>query len=538
MITSGCARAGGPAATFLRIHGPNIALAATSLTLLLLSFNRGRDYGMASGGIEPSWRYRIYAAPIVLSQIFYHRPHDYVGYRRLSIPFQAPTPSIDELVPTLQHIERVDRWGLFFILADDKGIVDFMWMAFRLYGIRTASLYSMYFTVLVASSALFIVSYCGDRRKLALLALFSLSLFATMPAFAARPPAISVLDIHAFGILSIVATLHVLLAATDPAPTRPLHLLTTLIQGLVMAFVYHARSSTISYTAAVLIAYPIIVYSDWGNNRSSLQRPSMFRRFVPLGILVSIIALVPVYQRVMYHPDYFGRRATLGHVVYHNLLIGLQWNPHIRERYGLGDGDLGVAGAVDTFLERKARHRIAGREQWAAMGLLTVTTQEAFDWVEYEEAGRELFTTILRQEPWESLLTYTYYHPLDIWLIARSYFGGPLPPKADLYTQTRQGLDTRYVYNPIGLQYLFVLVATAAMRIGKPRVIDSTYAVVLLIATLVVPLVFYAGGFIILAEAFLAATLAMYVAAAELISFLFDRMLTVMTGSRPGYVRS
>jgi hypothetical protein len=538
MITRRRADLGGRPTTLLYRHGPNLALAATSLILLFLSFARGRDYGMASGEIEPSWRYRIYAAPIVLSQIYHHRPYDYVGYQKLSIPFQAPTPSIEELAPKLQHIEQVDGQGLFFILADDKGVVDFTRIAFLLYGIRTASLYYMYFTVLVASSALFIVSYFGDRRKLALLVFFSLALFATMPAFVARPPGINVLDIHAFGILSIVATLHILLAATDPAPTRPLHFLTTLFQALVIAFIYHARSSTISHAAAVLIAYPVIVYCHCRIHRSSLQRPSMFRRFVPLGILASIIALVPVYQRVMYHPDYFGRRATLGHVVYHNLLMGLQWNPHIRERYDLGEADLGVARAVDAFLERKARHRIAGREQWAVMGMLTVTTQESFDWVEYEEAGRELFTTILRQEPWESWLTYVYYHPVDLFLIVQSYLGAALPPRAGLDTPTRQGLDTRYIYNPIGLQYLFVLVATAALRIGRPRFVDTAYAMVLLTATLVVPLVFYAGDFIILAEVFVAATLAVYVAVAELISFLFELMLRMMTGSRPVYVRS
>ena len=108
--------------------------------------------------------------------------------------------------------------GLFFILADDKGIVDFTRLAFRLYGIELSSLYYMYFTVVLISCLLYVVCYFDDVAKLALLAFLCLAFYTTMPAFLAYPPGIDVLDVHAFGLLSLVAFLHILVAATDPRP--------------------------------------------------------------------------------------------------------------------------------------------------------------------------------------------------------------------------------------------------------------------------------------------------------------------------------
>ena len=182
---------------WLRAYWKNAALALIALVLLQLSYQKGLDAGMASGQIDPSWRYRFYSAPIVLSQIYYGRPYDYVGYHKLAIPFQAPTPSMDELLEQLKAVENVGSSGLFFILADDKGIVDFTRLAFELYGIRAASLYHMYFTIVFASCVLFVCGYFADRHKLAMLVFLCLGLYTTMPGFLTYPPGISILDTHA-----------------------------------------------------------------------------------------------------------------------------------------------------------------------------------------------------------------------------------------------------------------------------------------------------------------------------------------------------
>ena len=470
---------------------------------------------MASGRIEPSWRYRIYAFPIVLSQIYYGRPYDYVGYKKLEVAFEPEKASIDELATRLKSVQHVESDGLFYILADDKGSVDFVRLAFLLYGIRTPALYYMYFTVLFVSCFCFVISYFKDRGKLALLVSWCLALLLTMPVFVAVPPGISILDLHAFGILSLIPMLHIVLAATDLNPIRPAQLFPTLVQVFIITFVYHARASSISHTI-LLIAYPVLVYWSWPSESTSTsfrRRLAMAsKRFAPLALLLIAMASLPVYQKYTYNPGYFGERATLRHIVYHTLLVGMQMNPVLRERSGLGEGDLGAANAVDTFLYERGQHRIPELRHWAANGLNTVTTQLEFDWVKYEQAAKDLYLTIWRQQLMQSLLTYVYYHPLDIANVFSFY--------------TFQ----RYAYNPFRPVFLFVLVLTATLCRPRGLVFSPSYmliALLMLAATLVVPFVFYAGGFIIVAETFVATGFVIYTT----LEFLLSRIVNQMAGS-------
>ena len=280
--------------------------------------------------------------------------------------------------------------------------------------------------------------YFDDAPKLALLAFLCLAFYTTMPLFLAFPPGINVLDMHAFGLLSLVAFLHILVAATDPRSTRPRQLAATLGQALIIVFVYHSRSSTITQVAMIVMAYPLILFLTRRRalaaepSQPFLERvfgPQYLRRSVPAAVVLVAIGLLPVYQRLMYNRDYFGRRATLSHILYHNLLIGMQWNPVLTNSYGLGVGDLGAARAVDQYLETRTT-KSPGRHAWAATNLNSLTTQAPFDWVEYEEAARDLYFTIWKEQPREALRTLAYYHPLDVYTVAH-HLGTVITPKFD-----------------------------------------------------------------------------------------------------------
>jgi hypothetical protein len=518
-----------PAADVLRRYWRNVVLVLVALVFVLLSFRAGLEAGMASGRIDPSFRYRIYAVPIVLSQIYYGRPYDYVGYMALEMPFQLDTPSIDELAVTLKSVENVESQGLFFIVADDKGIVDFTRVAFLLYGIRTTSLYYMYFTIMLVSCLLYVVTYFTDVHRLALLVFLCVAFYATMPGFLAYPPAISILDLHAFGMLSMAAFLHILVAATDASATRPMKLVPLVAQALILTCAYHTRASSVTQSVTIVLAYPLILWLWARRERSApparpiLQRAFAMqygRRLIPAAIvLIAISVLLPVYQRVMYNDGYFGRRSTLHHIVYHNLLIGLQYNPMLQESYGLGIGDLGATHAVDTYLERTNRNR--GRRNWASMGHNTVTTQLPFDWVEYEEAARDLYFTIWREQPKQCLLTWLYWHPLDIYRVVRRFTGND---SAD------GKFAKRHAYNPFRPVYMLVVVVTVVLGTVRGRPILPAYALIawlMLASALIVPIVFYAGGylnyaggFLNLAEALVAAGVMIYTSLAVAVSWL------------------
>jgi hypothetical protein len=259
----------------------------------------------------------------------------------------------------------------------------------------------------------------------------------------------------------------------------------------------------VSQTLAAAVAYPAIVYfstpADPAGSRRRWRDAFTVRRFVPLGLLLVAVGSLPIYQRVMYHRDYFGPRATLQHIVYHNLLIGLGWSPVLRDRYDLGAlGDLGAANAIDTFLARTPRAAAGRSRHWAAEGMNTVTTQLAFDWASYEDAGKALYFTIWREQPVECLKVYLYYHPVDI---VKVFTGATV--------KARPG----FAYNPFRPHLLLLFIVTAMLSLGGTTVVRPVHGViplVMLAAALLVPLIVYAGGFIIVADAFVLVGLLMY----------------------------
>ena len=515
-----------------RGHWRSVGLVSIALVLLALSFRTGIDAGMATGQVDLTFRYRVYGVPIVLSQIYFGRPYDYVGYMALDTPLQYGTPSIDEWVPTLRLARNVDAQGLFFIVADDKGIVDFTRLAFLLYGIRTTSLYYMYFTILLASWLFYVIAYFFDVRKLALMVFLCLAFYATVPVFLAVAPRINILDLHTFGILSLMAFLHLLLAATDPGSTRPAKLAAIAGQVFILVCAYHTRSSILPQVLTILAAYPLVLWlqarREHRRSPRLLERalgPDYRRRLIPAAfVLVSIFVLLPIYQRLMYHPDYFGRRATLSHIIFHNLLIGSQSNPLLRESYGLGSVDLGAAHAVDMHLERTGQSK--GRKDWAVRGLNTVTTQLPFDWAEYEDAARDLYFTMWREQPMQSLLTSVYWHPLDIFRLVRTFSGND---------GARPVADGRLAYNPFRPLYILVVVAAVILS-SSARPMPPTNVLIpcsMLASALVVPLVFYPDTFHNLAEAFVAGAAAVFAMVAVAASRLMARIAEPQHAYKP-----
>lgn len=501
----------------LREYWRNLTLVVLALGLVFLSYKMGLDAGMASGRIDPSWRYRFYAVPIVMSQLFYGRPYDYVGYHRLATPFQGPTPPIDTLIADLRSIDDVESQGLFFILADDKGSVDFVRLAFALYGITSSSFYYFYFTIVLASCLLYAVSYFRDREKLALLVLLCLAFYVAMSGFLAFPPGVNILDVHTFGMLSLPAFLHLVVAATDQRPTRPLGLLTTVAQALILIFVLHSRSSNVSQVASIVVGSPLIVYLSRRLTRSSA---AVWPRLVPAAIVLIAFCLLPVYQRLTYHPDYFGRRATLLHVVFHNLIIGVSRNPTLAARYDLGGGDTDAAFAVEAYVKARAGANPA-RRNWTAAELNAVTTQGQFDFVEYEEAARDLYFSMWKEQPGQMLWTLLYWHPLDVYTVLKLHMGFSRHPS----------FDRRYIFNPLHPWPLLVLVATLLLCMQPLGVSTALIALLLLASALAVPILFYPGGFLIMAEVFVSAGLLVYVALGVALPRLWSRAVT-----RAGYV--
>jgi hypothetical protein len=273
-----------------------------------------------------------------------------------------------------------------------------------------------------------------------------------------------------------------------------------------MTLVYHMRSSIITQVLGIAVAYPIVLYVTRAGGRPYR------RRFVPLLVLLAVLCLLPIYQRLQYHPDYFGRRATLSHGVYHNLLIGLQWNPTLKARYGLGEADQGAARAIEAFVT-------AGRgapATWTAIGTNAVTTQAPFNFVDYEEAARDFYLHIWRENPVEVVITMLYWHPLDVYRLARIHAG---------FTDT-PGIDRQQLYQPFQLVHLGVLLVTVGLCSAGGTPLKPGHAVMALImlaSTLLVPLVFYAGDFVNLAEAFVAAGLFTYATLAVGLSHLLTR---------------
>jgi hypothetical protein len=385
--------------------------------------------------------------PVLSAQLFGHAVR-YTSLNTVSDQFyrglERRSRKADGLDATMDEIARLNRSQVgaeYRLLGpEDKGIVDFVAAAFRVFGRHTRAITWLYLIVILASGLALLVASRGSLAIVAWLVFFLLSHALLTPMVTLNPQLGSYLALRAIPAISMVACFHLLFFALRPT-ARPLYLTLVILQALLVVFAIHLRTTAQWQVVAVaLVACSLVVARAWRD-----RRPSLFgsvRRHAVAGVPVAALALglvgLQIYRSVAYPVEYQRGDQILTRGVWHNVISGFAFHPAFAEREQLRIDDVSIMRAVGRYLMANGR-----ADEWAAMGGET-RNLAGLRWASYEPAAREFLLHICRTEPDVCLSTALYYKPRSlVGLLAWAGGMQESPPNLDVFVSRDWGDDVK-----------------------------------------------------------------------------------------------
>jgi hypothetical protein len=321
---------------------------------------------------------------------------------------------------------------------DDKGIVDFVSLALRVFGLHVEGVFWLYVVVLGVSCGLFALAYLRRPAQLALLTCFLTMLFLIVPMLAFNRQVDSLLALRVFPVLSMVACLHALVFVARPSASRwQIGLLVAQVTLIIL--VEHIRSTAawqIVALAAATLAVVVVRFRSW---RASASQPR--ECWLRLGLASCPLVLVLAghlaldrYRAWVFPAEYQRGEQTLARMVWHNVYSGFALQPELAQRYDLRIDDTSIIRATGQYLDETGR----GTE-WTEMGG-TSPNFTAIRWAPYDQAVKDMLfarcTALARQ----CLTAFALDKPAALaGDLAWTYGLRELPPGVDVFTSLAAG---------------------------------------------------------------------------------------------------
>ena len=404
-----------------------LALTASTCALVCLLFAIDGRLGLHQ---SVSTRYRFHAIPVAVSRHYHNHPHDYTANKRLAIRFHDPDRDIDEQIRETIHPNFETGADSYYWVADDRGLADYVFCAFQLFGPEVRSLSNFWFLLLSISVTLYTIGYW---RTPAALVLPPLVLFGWIGIASIAPDrlpfpnaqgywgeAIALHESRMFDGLALMSVLHLAILAGVGGSVSRLAWATAVLQTALLIFLYHARSS-LGWQYLALFSLVGLRVGWWVLNRiRNENRPtvsSLARALFIACLLGASLGGLKQYQRAVYHRNYtkeYGQRTF-----WHNALMGLAYHPALRAELPMAHCD--DRDAVDLMLARMEKND-AGLDRnvwnWQA-ALNSLGNHNRFDWNRYETEARIIYFEQWRANPVRMAECYLYYKPRDMLRQAR-----------------------------------------------------------------------------------------------------------------------
>lgn len=321
--------------------------------------------------------------------------------------------------------------------SDDKGIVDFVRIAFRLFGYRVSSVYHLYFALLFVSTMSFAVAFRRSPHYLALAAAILVMATLISPMIAFNGQTTSILALRVFPVLSMIATLHCLLSVLD-GPLNRERSLWFLLQTLLIIFVVHIRSTALWQVQILgLVCFFVLARQVWRSSEQALvarMRQCVVLGGGPLLIVVAAYCGLQAYRAQAYPEEYKRGDQIATRVMWHNVFSGLAFNPALARDLQLRIDDVSIIRATGVYLNDQHR-----AQDWESMGGLT-KNYSGVRWTEYDLAVRDMFLHTCRHRPVDCFLAAAYYKPRSLVGHLAWLFGlRSLPPNLHLFTSPDVG---------------------------------------------------------------------------------------------------
>ena len=418
--------------------------------LLAANIHRARSLGMADH--PPIWV--VDAIPAALSDLAFGNRDGYTSLKAVSDTYygslRANNPTIirnSEMVDrAIAEVLKLDPRTIsretVLLGGDDKGIVDFIKIAFRLFGYFDEKIIYLYFIVLFASVLLLVLSFRETIFPQAIAGAFLAAHYLLLPTVFYHMQLQSILALRFLPVLPMMACLHCLFFIQRPSLTWP-GLGALAAQVALLIFGVHLRSVTAWELTTVGVVG--IATAAWSIYRNHRQSPALIHRgmlpylarvsqpLIPSALLLLGMAGLTGYRSLAYDARYTKGDQILTRPMWHNLLSGFAFNPEFARQYGFKIDDFSELRATGIFLTEHGR-----ANEWEAMG--GNTPDFHIKWTLYDSAAKEFLFSILKEHPMASLATLVYYKPAALWRDLAWLYGFRRDvPDVDLFVSPQLG---------------------------------------------------------------------------------------------------
>ena len=518
---------------------------------VLFAANLSRVKSLHMDEHPPVWVYD--AIPPALSDVVFKNQDGYTSLKDISDHFfavmknqQHDSQMIDRAIGSVLQLDRTTISRKTILLGnDDKGIVDFVKVSFRLFGYHSARIVYLYFVVLGLSICGFLWFTRDALISQVIVGAFLVGHYLILPMVAYHPQLQSVVAPRFLPVLSLIACLHCLFFVRRPRMTYA-SVVVLLAQVSLLTVVIHMRVVT-AWQANLILGFSFVLliskltWNRLSDRRSKNSKLAFIRRSVwalpAIAVLLGVLGL-NIYRQIAFDQRYWQGEQILTRVVWHNFLSGFAFNPTLANTYHLKIDDLSEIRAVGAFLSKNGR-----TDEWIAMGGSTAG-YAGIKWTNYDRAAKDFFFSILREHPGDSLATVLYYKPQSLrrnlaWL----YGFRRSVPDLEVFVSPELG-DAMAIHNNWMAQMLdehhlrfvlwdrvalFMLLVFSLLWAIRPeiQVFGDWIPLGLLLAGSLIPSVVGYPGMHTIAEPALMIAVVVYVTAAAALSQLFCRLRAI-----------
>jgi hypothetical protein len=379
------------------------------------------------------------AVPAAVSDVVYGREKPYTSLAVISDQYAnllggTPSPdgaTVDRAIARIAALDPATLDRSYRLLGvDDKGIVDFVALAFRVFGLQVAGIFWLYVVVLGLSCGLFALAWFNRPVYLVALASLLATYVLVMPTLTFNAQVTSILALRVFPALSMVACLHGLLFIAQPSRSA-LQIVTLVLQMGLIIFVEHVRSTTAWQLATVALVAV-------GFSAFRLQQRRGWRVVALTACPLALVLLGQValdrYRAWAYPIEYQRGDQILTRGIWHNVFSGFALQPDLAERYGLKIDDVSIMRATGQYLQESGRG-----QEWLAMGGGSPHFT-GLRWAAYDQAVRDMLVARCTATPGPCLAAVTLDKPRSLLGdLAWVYGLRELPPDLDVLTSPEVG---------------------------------------------------------------------------------------------------
>jgi hypothetical protein len=219
--------------------------------------------------------------------------------------------------------------------ANDPGFVEYVGLAFELFGWNVEAFYSFYFAILIVSVGLFILCYHADTLPLLVLSAVLVALLTLLDTQFFSNVNVRTLHNQRFlGSLCLVPYLHLFFAILLYRKVTWWRVAVTVLQAAVLTFLMFARSSAFWMILSLAAVIGVNAYFRLGRSyvEAKMKRFANLALSWPSFLIVGGLVASLAYKSETLHPIYSLDVYIPYHMIWHNAYMGLGLHPEWNER--------------------------------------------------------------------------------------------------------------------------------------------------------------------------------------------------------------